>query len=607
MWHKSLLTAASTLLLLSEGTTALKFPGYKPSVKRTTAPLDKRQYFPANATDVKTLTTPTGIQIRYKEPGNDGVCETTPGVNSYSGYIDLAPDVHTFFWFFESRQNPASDPLTIWLNGGPGSDSLIGLFQELGPCRINEDLTSVINPYSWNNVSNMLFISQPVGTGFSYQGEAEGSIGPDSGAFLNASQANATGVYPTLYPFDEGTIKTTDMAAIAAWHVLQGFMSGLDCLDAKLGVAKDFNLWTESYGGHYGPAFFNYFQQQNKLIENGTIPGYGLNFNSLGIGNGIIDEKVQAGWYPEFAVNNTYGIKAYNDTVYSYAKFANEMKNGCLDQIALCRNAASDFPGGLVGDTITQAAVNNPDLDAICSEAQSMCRDNVESPYYYYSGRGVYDIRHPYSDVTPPGYFVEYLNTAKVQNALGVNLNYTESNNDIYYAFQSTGDFIYGNFLSDLEDILASGVRVSLYYGDADYICNWYGGEAISLALNYTNAKDFAAAGYQPLVYGGVEYGEVRQYGNFSFARVYESGHEVPYYQPQGSLAIFNRSINHFNVADGTSPVTANLTSTGPANATHTESFISLPPTASASLAAWSSSIIASYSSLDNEPPSPSG
>jgi len=60
---------------------------------------------------------------------------------------------------------------------------------------------------------------------------------------LNASQANATGVYPTLYPFDEGTIKTTDMAAIAAWHVLQGFMSGLDCLDAKLGVPKDFNLW----------------------------------------------------------------------------------------------------------------------------------------------------------------------------------------------------------------------------------------------------------------------------------------------------------------------------------------------------------------------------
>lgn len=92
------------------------------------AVLDPRQ-IPANASDVTTIKTPTGVTIRYKEPGKAGVCETTPGVNSYSGYIDIAPDMHTFFWFFESRRDPANDPVTLWLNGGPGSDSLIGLFQ----------------------------------------------------------------------------------------------------------------------------------------------------------------------------------------------------------------------------------------------------------------------------------------------------------------------------------------------------------------------------------------------------------------------------------------------------------------------------------------------
>lgn len=88
---------------------------------------------PVDPTGVTTITSPTNVTIRYKEPGKAGVCETTPGVDSYSGFIDLAPDVHAFFWFFESRRDPANDPITLWLNGGPGSDSLIGLFQGKTP------------------------------------------------------------------------------------------------------------------------------------------------------------------------------------------------------------------------------------------------------------------------------------------------------------------------------------------------------------------------------------------------------------------------------------------------------------------------------------------
>jgi carboxypeptidase C (cathepsin A) len=124
-----------------------------------------------------------------------------------------------------------------------------------------------------------------------------------------------------------------------------------------------------------------------------------------------------------------------------------------------------------------------------------------------------------------------YLNQASVQDALGVNLNYTDANNEVYYAFQQTGDFVYPFAREGLEDLLRKGVRVALYSGDADYICNWFGGEAVSLALNYTHAEQFRSAGYAPFVVNGTEYGEVRQYGNFSFLRIYESGHQVPYFQ----------------------------------------------------------------------------
>ena len=122
------------------------------------------------------------------------------------------------------------------------------------------------------------------------------------------------------------------------------------------------------------------------------------------------------------------------------------------------------------GNAITNKAASNPSIAGTCAEAADMCRDNVEGPYYAYGGRGVYDIRHPITDPTTPSFFIDYLNLAHVQEALGVSLNYTDSNGDIYYQFQSTGDFIYPNFLADLENILASGVRVALYYGDADYI-----------------------------------------------------------------------------------------------------------------------------------------
>jgi carboxypeptidase C (cathepsin A) len=121
MWLHTVLSAFACCFLFFSVTLASSIPEH---VER----LLKKQV-PADPTDVKTITSPNNVTIRYKEPGEDGVCETTPGVNSYSGYVDLDAETHMFFWFFEARENPDEAPLTLWLNGGPGSDSLIGLFE----------------------------------------------------------------------------------------------------------------------------------------------------------------------------------------------------------------------------------------------------------------------------------------------------------------------------------------------------------------------------------------------------------------------------------------------------------------------------------------------
>lgn len=99
------------------------------------------------------------------------VCETgSSGVRTVVAQNDL------FYWFFESRdsvlwnapQKPR--PLIIWLNGGPGSSSLAGLFMENGPLKLGDDDTASIteNPFGWNKNCHLLYWDQPAGTGFSY-------------------------------------------------------------------------------------------------------------------------------------------------------------------------------------------------------------------------------------------------------------------------------------------------------------------------------------------------------------------------------------------------------------------------------------------------------
>jgi len=125
------------------------------------------QFVPA-PTDLKNTSGYLDIPVRYKEV-ETGVCELDPNVKSFSGYVDVEENQHYFFWFFEARNiDPTEAPLTVWINGGPGSSSMIGLFQENGPCRIDIDGNVLSNPYSWSNVSNMIYIDNPTQVGFSY-------------------------------------------------------------------------------------------------------------------------------------------------------------------------------------------------------------------------------------------------------------------------------------------------------------------------------------------------------------------------------------------------------------------------------------------------------
>jgi len=89
-------------------------------------------------------------------------------------------------------------------------------------------------------------------------------------------------------------------------------------------------------------------------------------------------------------------------------------------------------------------------------------RDNVEGPFYQYSGRNMYDIRRMAEDPVVSDSFVDYLNLPSTRRTLGVDSNstYEASSVDVYWAFQQSGDYVYPSYREDIEFLLERGLRV---------------------------------------------------------------------------------------------------------------------------------------------------
>ena len=73
-----------------------------------------------------------------------------------------------FFWHFENRHLADRPRTVLWLNGGPGCSSEDGALMEIGPYRVRDGGKLELQDGSWDEFANVLFVDNPVGTGFSY-------------------------------------------------------------------------------------------------------------------------------------------------------------------------------------------------------------------------------------------------------------------------------------------------------------------------------------------------------------------------------------------------------------------------------------------------------
>ncbi|KAK2836891.1 hypothetical protein FQN49_006615 [Arthroderma sp. PD_2] len=544
-----------------------------------------------------------GISIQYKTPLPE-TCETAfDDQKQYTGYVSLPPStlgsvqqnysINTFFWFVESRVNPENAPLSVYLNGGPGSTSLVGLFQETGPCEAIEiakdKLGTRAREWGWDKGSNMLYIDQPVQSGFSFDQLQEGSLNLlDSSYTFPPSdpppgQSKSTWLKGVTSSNDvQFTTNTTSTAVMALWHALQAILAEFPQHPLQSQEAGNrsgsrsvpINLFAESYGGKYAPSFITHIEEQNRRRTEGeisTLETFEINVQSIGIMQGCIDDLVQNPYYPTFAYNNSYGICA--SSLKEKDAFLENFfeEGGCRDKIVDCRKEIQSSDPENTGGV---GAVNGK-----CLVALSSCL--AETPNLYTKiGRSGHDITQSNLDPFPPHTYLEYLNSEQVQKSIGVSMNITDYSSTIASAFLSTADYERGDYISDLARLLDRGIRVALIYGDRDYLCNWMGGQAASFSIAASTSSSssylsgFNAAGYAPLIINDTYIGGmVRQFGNLSFTRIYDAGHLIPAYQPETLFTLFSRVIQRSSdLSTGQQVDLSTFGTKGDANTTATNS-----------------------------------
>ncbi|KAI8515364.1 hypothetical protein Bbelb_061770 [Branchiostoma belcheri] len=171
-------------------------------------------------------------------------------VNSFSGYLTVEKTYNSnlFFWFFPALSDPENAPVLLWLQGGPGGSSLFGLFEEMGPFYITKDAQLMMRKTTWVSEYSMLFIDNPVGTGFSFT---------DSDAGYARNQTNiADNLYNALLQF---------------FQIYPGYQK------------NDFYATGESYAGKYVPALSYKIHMENPTAK------LKINFKGMAIGDGLCD------------------------------------------------------------------------------------------------------------------------------------------------------------------------------------------------------------------------------------------------------------------------------------------------------------------------------
>ncbi|KAJ4292380.1 Cell death protease [Kalmusia sp. IMI 367209] len=413
-----------------------------------------------------------------------------PLLKMHAGHIEVDPEHNgnLFFWHYQNRHIANKQRTVIWLNGGPGCSSMDGALMEIGPYRVREGGKLEYNNGSWDEFANLLFVDQPVGTGFSY-------VNTDS------------------YISELDQMAAQFMVFLEKWFALFPEYEH-----------DDIYIAGESYAGQHIPYIARAILERNKSGPKHVWPLKGVL-----IGNGWISPVDQYLAYLPYAYQ--MGL-LQSDT--PAGKRVEALQTKCVN---LLNSGAMDH-------------VDTPECESIMTTILQETKNKGGDPRQ--ECINMYDIRlrddgscgmnwpPDLATVTP------WLRQPDVVAALHINSDkktgWTECNGAVSSHFRARNSKPSVDFLPDL----LSEISVVLFSGDQDLICNHLGTEAMIDRMTWNGGKGFeisqgVVAPRRDWTFEGEPAGTYQEARNLTYVVFYNSSHMVPFDYPRRTRDMLDR------------------------------------------------------------------
>ncbi|KAL6202924.1 hypothetical protein ACLB2K_026628 [Fragaria x ananassa] len=426
------------------------------------------------------LLVPPAIAARTKDGSEDW------------GYVEVRPKAHMFWWLYRSPyrvEDPSKPwPIILWLQGGPGASGVgIGNFEEVGP------LDTYLKPRNstWLHKADLLFVDNPVGTGFSFV--------EDNSLF----------------------VKTDVEAATDLTTLLKEIFNKNESLQKS-----PLFIVAESYGGKFAATLG---LSALEATEQGKLK---LKLGGVALGDSWISpEDFVLSWGPllkDVSRIDDNGLEKANSLAQLIKQ---QIKDGKLEDAT---NTWSDL------ESIISSASNDVDfynflldsgMDPVSAvTASEISEQNVALKRYT---RYLNSVRQ--SSLAPGGNGdLDTLMNGAIKRKLKIIPNNVTWGGQSGYVFNvMAGDFMRPR-IDEVDQLLAKGVNVTIYNGQVDLICATKGTESWVEKLKWDGLQQFLNKSRTPLYCGSDRFtrGFTRSHKNLHFYWILGAGHFVPVDQP---------------------------------------------------------------------------